>query len=594
MQGSMRLQEWIHRLEVGGGARWVRWIAVIVGFIALAAIYNGLCFRNMTNPAAMDAAQVGRNLAEGRGYDTFNIRSLGIWLLQEHRADKSALLKDGHPDLANPPVYPLLLSGLLRLTPEPGNLANEGAFSTYGPDLWIALLNQALLGLGALLVFRLALLWFNQPVAWMSVVLFLLTELYWRFSISGLSTILLIDLVLLLAWFLSRLEQRQRENSGGVLFTAFVVGLIVGVAMLTRYSAGWLIVPALAFVAFVTPGRRASATVLAFAGFLLVAAPWIARNVIVSGVPLGTSTFAVLEATPAFPGDTLQRSLSPVFTGLPGSTWRLFVMVMHKGATGLRDIVGTDLPRLGGNWLWAFFLAGLLVKFQNPTLNRARGFVVGAMVILAVAQAFGRTFVSGEWPVVNADNLLVILSPLVLIFGVGIFFVLFESWQVPSVAARWGAYATFVVIVSLPLWFALLPPRSGSVTAPYYPPRIQQLARYAGEGELLMSDIPWAVAWYGERPCLWLTLNWRKDLVEIHDYHRPLAGLYVSTRTTDSKFLSNWFGSENQGWCAFLLESFVKREIPQGFPLKHSPEGLFLNGEVLLMDRDRWSEKSAQ
>ena len=27
------------------------------------------------------------------------------------------------------------------------------------------------------------------------------------------------------------------------------------------------------------------------------------------------------------------------------------------------------------------------------------------------------------------------------------------------------------------------------------------------ERELIMSDVPWAVAWYGDRPCIWLTLN---------------------------------------------------------------------------------------
>jgi hypothetical protein len=102
------------------------------------------------------------------------------------------------------------------------------------------------------------------------------------------------------------------------------------------------------------------------------------------------------------------------------------------------------------------------------------------------------------------------------------------------------------------------------------------------------------VAWYGNRQSVWLTMNSRSEFFEISDYQKTINGLYVSTRTTDRKFLSSWFMGENQGWGLFLLQSFVRREIPNGFPLKHSPEGLFANGELLLMDRDRWSTRGGK
>lgn len=108
-----------------------------------------------------------------------------------------------------------------------------------------------------------------------------------------------------------------------------------------------------------------------------------------------------------------------------------------------------------------------------------------------------------------------------------------------------------------------------------------------------MSDIPWAVAWYGDRQCLGLTLGWRDDFVKVSDFQKTVRGLYVSTRTTDSKFISNWFAGENRGWGDFFMHAFLRREIPAGFPLKHSPEGIFANGELLLMDRDRWSNPIA-
>ena len=103
-----------------------------------------------------------------------------------------------------------------------------------------------------------------------------------------------------------------------------------------------------------------------------------------------------------------------------------------------------------------------------------------------------------------------------------------------------------------------------------------------------MSDIPWAVAWYGQRQCAGLALDWHGDFLRIHK-QKAVNGLYISTRTTDSPFFSGWFANENQGWGSFLLQSFVRHEIPNGFPLNKSPEGLFTNGELLLMDRERWA-----
>ena len=36
----MRLQEWIHRMELGAGAKYVRWTAVVVAFAMLALVYD--------------------------------------------------------------------------------------------------------------------------------------------------------------------------------------------------------------------------------------------------------------------------------------------------------------------------------------------------------------------------------------------------------------------------------------------------------------------------------------------------------------------------------------------------------------------------
>jgi 4-amino-4-deoxy-L-arabinose transferase-like glycosyltransferase len=590
MRGRLKLQEWIHGLELGAGAAYVRGLLALVAFAMVALLYDSFCFRNFTNPEAMDTAQLGRNIGEGKGYTTLYVRPLSLALTREHRADQSALLKEGHPDISNPPVYPLLLAPLLRLTPAPGDLAAVRGFTVYEPNMFIVVLNQALFWWGALLVFRLTLQWFDRSAAWVAAILFVLTDLYWRFTMSGLSTILVMDWVLLLVWLLSRLERDSRENVGaGRQFSlALAVGAVTGLAALTCYSMAWLIVPVLVFVGRVVVGRRLALVITVAAAFALLVTPWMVRNMALSGLPFGTATLAALEGTEVFPADTLERSLAPSFASEPGDAGGMFWQVIYKAVPNLREILVNSLPRMGGNWMWAFFLAGLLVRFQNVNLSRVRWFVVGALALMIPVQAVVQTHLSTGSPEVNSENLLVCFSPLVLIFGVGLFFVLLESWQLPTPLLRVAAIGGFVALISLPLLLAVLPPRPRPFAAPYYPPRIQQVSRYLTTTELLMTDIPWAAAWYGQRQAVGLTLDWKEGFARIHSAQKPINGLFISTRTTDAKFWSDWFTGENRGWGKFLLQSFVQQEIPDGFPLRESPDGLLVNGELLLMDRARW------
>ncbi len=77
---------------------------------------------------AMDAAQAWRaNVAEGRGFSTDFIRPFSVYLVQKHNHDLNsretsltnapdyARLNSSHPDLANAPVYPLLLAGIFKV-----------------------------------------------------------------------------------------------------------------------------------------------------------------------------------------------------------------------------------------------------------------------------------------------------------------------------------------------------------------------------------------------------------------------------------------------------------------------------------------------
>ena len=121
------IQTIIHQLEVGIGQRLLRYFLLILVIFCMAAWYDLHAYKSMYTPEGMDAAQLARNIATGKGYTTEFIRPLSLYLVQTHNENKGAVSLtstnfdfahiQAHPDLANPPVYPAVLAGLMKALP---------------------------------------------------------------------------------------------------------------------------------------------------------------------------------------------------------------------------------------------------------------------------------------------------------------------------------------------------------------------------------------------------------------------------------------------------------------------------------------------
>src|SRR6266498_4097459 len=137
----------------------------------------------------------------------------------------------------------------------------NGRFWWHPHDFLIGLLNEALFFCVVVLTFFLTRKLFDSNVAWTSAVLLLGCELLWRFSVSGLSTMLLLLIFIGLLWCLVLLESEVREpkaGAGRLFWLAAAIGLLAGLGALTRYSFGWIVVPVLVFLLlFAGAGRLA-------------------------------------------------------------------------------------------------------------------------------------------------------------------------------------------------------------------------------------------------------------------------------------------------------------------------------------------------
>jgi 4-amino-4-deoxy-L-arabinose transferase-like glycosyltransferase len=608
------IQDLVHRFEQKGG-RGMRMLFVVLLVGLLLVCYNWRAFRNMNTQEAMDAAQVARNLAEGHGFATDFIRPFSIHLVQAHNKTRLtdtnsearpdfAQLKGLHPDLANPPVYPLVLAGAMKVLPfnYTVNLSDPfwskaamrptperpRDFWRFQPDFLIALLNQTILIGVAILTFFLARRLFDSAVAWMAFALVLCCEVLWHFSVTGLSTMLLLLIFMGLVWCLVWMESEERDpvwSHRAQTWLALGIGLLLGLGTLTRYSFGWLVIPVVVYLGIFCVLRRWRIILLVLGVFLLVLTPWIWRNLQVSGTPFGTSGYALVEGTYTLSEHRLQRSLEPDFRGVG------LMPLIYKLLGNTREIISNTLPRLGGSWASALFLTGLLLSFRSLALRRLRYFLLAALLVLVITQALGRTQLSDDMPDFNSENLLVLLVPLVFIYGVGLFFQLLEQMNLKIRELRYLVIGLFAALINLPMALALISPQVRPISyPPYYPPAIQDVAQYLRTNELMTSDIPWAVAWYGNRQCLWLPRNATDQFYAVNDYMKPVRCLYLTPLTTDSRILSDWVrAGADRSWPIFILESLLRGSVPAKFPLKYAQAGYFPE-QLILWDYIRWTE----
>jgi hypothetical protein len=575
------LQEWIQYWEVGAGARAVKVAAALLAFAACACLYDVMGFQSFPSEEAMETAQLARNLSEGQGYVTKSIRPFSIHLLQE-AAPKGQQMPVALPvpDLNNPPVYPLLLAGAMKVLPLSFK-ADQYWF--YQPERWIAVFNQ-LIFLGAtMLLFVIARRLFDARVAWLSCVVLAGTNLFWKFSISGLSTMLLLLIFLAVVWCLLLIEEREQApggNRAGVGW-GLLTGALVGLGGMTRYAFAWLIVPVAIYVLWTAARSRGRLSLALLLAFAVVMAPWLARNFMVSGTVFGEAGYAMVQGTPPLEGDFLERSVNPA-----NELKRIVPRdVFDKFLLDARTMCRDDLPRFGGNWISAFFLVGLLIPFRRPTLGRMRLFLLFSTVVLFVAQAVGQTHLTTDCPEINTENLLVLTAPLIFVYGVSLFFILFDQLNLGAVDARGAVVGCFVFVLSVPFIASLVLNRPPAVHSPYSPKHVQMTAQIILPSELMMSDIPGAVAWYGDRNCAWLTMD---DDREFHAFNalERVKAVYLTERTTDARFLSEMM-LKPSSWPRFVAECQAHGEVPTGFPLTKAPSG-FLPYQMFLSDEARW------
>lgn len=159
----------------------------------------------------------------------------------------------------------------------------------------------------------------------------------------------------------------------------------------------------------------------------------------------------------------------------------------------------------------------------------------------------------------------------------------------------------FGLLTCLPMIQIFLPPRPELATfPPYHAPSVQLFSEPFKTEELTMSDIPWAVAWYGQKQCAGLTLksvlgktddpDAREDLSEASNQcGKAVKGLLLSPVTLNRGFRE--MRTSFSSWGGLVLIYALKDEVPLDFPLGAGTRKSYFPDMLMLAEYDRWQEK---
>ncbi len=526
-------QELIHWLEVGEGARWIRLAAVLAGGLVLSLLVAWKQFHGPLTEGTLLQADMGRQLASGAGFTTLvNYPQTDAVLAARGRHFDP---RQPYPELTHAPLYALVIAGGLRVLPAG---LRETLFTQapvppdgFGGDYFLLGLNLVLFWLAAWLTFDLGRRLFAPRVGWLAALALLVSVSSWQQVVAVNGVPLLMVLALAAFWLLHRIELSAGIGESVPRAWLAALGAVCGLLFLAEYSAGVLVVVALGYAAWrFSGGARTAATVLMAAGFLAVVSPWLVRNVRLTGHPVALAAQNVAlkagdpTAEPAMFRTRLAAEMPPIDLNKLG----------NKALTSVQDNVKSRLWAGGGLFLTAFFVAGWLYVFRAPAANRLRWLFTLALAALVTAQAFLNSGETERLPVLW-------LSPLVMIFGAGFFFVLLEASSGP---AAWPRLTTVVLLVAqgLPLARDAMEPRRLHFSYPPYYPGLfiglrQELEQRGAIGRFgVMADVPAGAAWYG-RQRVWAQPARLKDFYAI-SVDQPMAELLLTPRTLDRPFFS--------------------------------------------------------
>ncbi len=582
MPTETSIQTFVHKLEEGGWAKWIRRAVLVaaVAYVVSLWMYYESGFKGLNHERAIEQAQISREIARGNGFSTKMIRPLALWQFQ--KKDGTFPLENT-PDTYHAPLNPWINSWFLRLTKDTWAMSTKE--TAYLSDKVLAAV-QTFFFLGAILInYFTAWRLFDQRLATFVVTILLVCQRFWDFSMSGLPQMLMLMLFSGAVYTLVRAVE-ARTAGKSTLWWAVGTGVLFGLLALTHAMTLWIFGGALLFaLMFFVPRGRDAAIMLAIMG--LMYAPWMARNMKVCGNPMGLGWYSGLLELKGTEGD-IMRAMDMKAEGITPALFRV------KVQSGLINQLSELYKYLGCVLVAPVFFITMLHLFKRPETSAFRWCIflmwISALLGMSVFGLHNETVPNNT---LHSNDLHVLFIPMLTCYGFAFVLLMWSRLDINVRLVRLSFMTAIYLVSAMPFIQQLIelekPPAGRIQWPPYIPPFIAILNTWTNEREIIASDMPWAVAWYADRKSLWVPKT-VADFIALNDYKslgNHLVGLYLTPVTGDRAFMRDVVKGEYKEWAPFVLRQVNVKD----FPLRAVTAMPIDNECVFYSDRDRWSSR---
>lgn len=551
-------------------------------------------FQGLNAPQAMDQAQISREISRGKGFTTKMIRPVAYE--QAEKAGTAVPSFTDFQDTYHSPLNPLLNAAVLKLVGADDASRwqmnrNEAIFPL---DRVIATVSTLCfliaIGVNYLLISRI----FDAKIAGVCAILMLFCETFWNYSLSGLPQMLMLLLFSCGIYFVYRAVEATTE--GRIAMTpAIIAGVFFTLLALTHWMTAWI---ALGFIIYAAIAFRPRGLVgIAILVMILVPAVFVmVRNTTHSGSPFGTAFLTLYNGLGNGSEAAVMRTAD--LEGQPLMLNGLMSKILRTMLLQATDII----PFLAGIVVAPLFFISLLHPFKRAAIANFRW----AILLMWVFAALGMAFFGISKEPLDPNQLHLLFAPIMTAYGLAFISILWTRLEVVvSNPILRNVHLIIVVgICALPLMLAL-PNRisrgldrrdKGGVPhwPPYYAPVLNStefgLKGWVKENQIVVSDQPWAVAWYADRMSIWLPPK-SKDFETLEraasDLQTPVTGILI-TPSSHGTAPAMEVAANYQDFTSMVLDGVV---VAATWPTRPSEE---MREGVTIFNKDQHIEDIAK
>ncbi len=474
-----------------------------------------LCYKGLNQPDVMDQAQIARSVANGEGFATKFYRPIELPAMKA--ANKEEVINfNNHRDVNHAPLNIVSMAVALKLTGhndfEKSAIPVQGQGretmpeqNVYSADRTISAVSCLYfifaMGLAYALIARL----FDDIIACSTICCLAVSELALDYSISGLPQPLMLCCLLgAMHFLLNALQANVNDDRGRVVLHLMISFVLMSLMCLSGWLSVWIFIGYLVFCASAFRPHG----MYGFVGLgVLIMSTWyfLMQNYLATGQIFGNAFYGIFDCFGGSSEDAL-RSVNASAASLNNSMMVLNVL------GSLFDQVKSLYTNCCAIIVAPFFFIALFHVYKREEVQKVKWAVLCMWAFSCLGMAVYGTNVP-----LSSGQLAFLFTPLFVAYGFSMLFNMMAKLGSAKItfAQLRGLTVMGIVLLSAGTQLKSFPvdlysgvwlrEKNSPHYPPYYPPSLNcLLTSITNPNDIVVSDQPWAVAWYANRKSVWL------------------------------------------------------------------------------------------